>query len=383
MRCSQIQTERMMCSYMSSSIENYTHEIKTDTMDKRKLLIVDDEPRVIASLLRELRDADYQIHTAEDGTAGLEILKKEDIGVILSDLVMSEMDGLTFLSKAKSIRPEAIQIILTGHASLNLVLKAINESKVYYYLTKPWSIDILKSSLTMAFERHVVLKENRRLQQIIFKQNVHLRHSNTDLEKIVEKRTLLLQEAVREGILLLARAAEAKDDITGNHIQRIYDLSLRICLKLGIPEQEANEIAYSSMMHDIGKIYVPDCILKKPGKLTEEERCIMKEHTIMGDKILGDKPFYKTAREIARNHHERWDGTGYPDGLVGEGIPFSARVVAVADIFDALTSERPYKPAWDTNHALEEMKKLSGKVFEPKMLEAFLELGLEADRDVE
>ena len=198
---------------------------------------------------------------------------------------------------------------------------------------------------------------------------------NENLEELVRKRTFQLEEAVREGVVMLALAAEAKDDDTGEHINRIRSLTCNICKGLGMSSEEADEISFFSIMHDVGKIHIPDRILQNTDtSLSDEDWAVMKTHSVEGEKILGNKPYYKIARMIARSHHERWDGTGYPDGLKGESIPLAARVVTVADVYDALTHERSYKPAWPVEKAIAEMKSLSGKLFDPKVLNAFLKI---------
>lgn len=172
----------------------------------------------------------------------------------------------------------------------------------------------------------------------------------------------------------VATAGEIKGYNTGEHVQRICDLTRRICLGLGMSSRESEQIGFFSMMHDVGKIHIPDNILRKPGPLANEEWAVMKTHTIVGEKILSNKAFYQTAREIARSHHEHWDGSGYPDGLKGKAIPVAVRIVTVADVFDGLIRMRPYKDAWPLEKALAEMKRLSGKVFDPEILEVFLEM---------
>jgi putative two-component system response regulator len=345
----------------------------TQTMN-RNLLIVDDEPNVLSSLKRELRQEGYTIYLADRGKAGLDILEKHDIGVILSDQMMPGMDGVTFLEAAKQQKPDVVRLILTGLRSLENAIAAINRSQIFGYLTKPWSSEGLKGTIARACEHYNLLVENKRLQTLADEQNQTLRRFNTNLEGLVHERTLQLEEAVREGVLMLAMAADAKDDNTGEHVQRISELTEGICLKLNMSAEESERIGFFSMMHDVGKIHIPDNILKKPGPLTEQEWSIMKEHTIIGEKILGNKPFYQTAREIARSHHEKWDGSGYPDGLRGEAIPLAARTVAVADVFDSLTHERPYKKAWPVEEALAEMRGLSGRHFDPEILEVFLSI---------
>jgi len=156
-----------------------------------------------------------------------------------------------------------------------------------------------------------------------------------------------------------------------------------MCTALGLSPEESEQTSFSSIMHDVGKIHIPDNILKKPGPLTDDEYAIIKTHTIAGEKIMGNKPFYRTARKIARSHHERWDGKGYPDGLKGNSIPLAGRIVTIADIFDALTHDRPYKLAWPVDKAFAEMEKLSGKAFDPKILSVFMNIQEERTKEDE
>jgi len=347
----------------------------------RNLLLVDDEPQILNSLKRELRDECYRIHTAEGGRAGLEILKKNDIGVVLSDQMMPEMDGIAFLEEVKRLKPDAVRMILTAHGSFESASKAINRSNVFGYLTKPWRTDDLQASLRRAFEHYELIMENRRLQRLTEEQNEQLKQFNRELESIVRDRTAQLTEAVREGILMMAIAAEAKDDETGMHVQRVFNLTLRMSLHLGLSFGEAEQIAFSSMMHDVGKLMLPDGILGKPEDLTEQENEIMRQHTVLGVRMLGSKSFYRIAREIALSHHEHWDGSGYPYGLKGEAIPLAARIVAVADRFDMLVHARPYERKRTIEEARVFMKGESGKAFDPAILEAFQEMSWDADDD--
>jgi len=340
----------------------------------RNLLIVDDEPQILNSLKRELKQEGYGIHTAANGPAGLDVVRRHDIGVVLSDQMMPGMDGIAFLEEVKGIRPDAVRIILTGHGTFEYASKAINRSSVFGYLTKPWQPQELKTTIRRAFEHYEIVMENRRLQRLTEDQNEQLRRFNSELESIVRERTAQLTEAVREGIMMMALAAEAKDDETGMHIQRLFNLTLRIGLKMGMSFGEAEQLAFSSMMHDIGKLLIPDAILKKPGPLTEEESALMRQHTVFGLRMLGTKPFYRIARDIALNHHERWDGTGYPHGLKGAAIPLAARIVAVADVFDALVHARPYKRPMSIAEAQAVVRDEAGKAFDPAVVDAFLEL---------
>jgi putative two-component system response regulator len=173
---------------------------------------------------------------------------------------------------------------------------------------------------------------------------------------------------------MLATLVEARDTDAGAHLHRIQHFSKALALKLGFSQREAQEIAYAAMVHDVGKANVPDAVLKKPGPLSDDERRIMQGHTAWGDRLLTENSDFEIARIVARAHHEHWDGSGYPDGLAGMDIPLPARVVAVADVFDALISKRPYKEAWPAHTALEELRRISGSHLDPHVVHAFEQL---------
>jgi putative two-component system response regulator len=173
---------------------------------------------------------------------------------------------------------------------------------------------------------------------------------------------------------MLAKLVEARDTDAGRHLHRIQHFSRALALRLGLAERDAQEIAYASMMHDVGKANVPDVVLKKPGPLSTDDWKTMKLHTVWGEALLAEHQDFDLARQVARWHHEHWDGRGYPDGLIGTQIPRPARIVSVADVFDALISERPYKDAWTENAAIEEVKRLSGTQLDPEVVEAFVDL---------
>ena len=338
------------------------------------ILFVDDEPRVLHSLQRALMGYDIHIITATSADDGLNLLKKNSVNVVVSDNYMPEMDGITFLERVRDIDPDITRVMLTGQASLENVMEAINRSKIYEFLTKPWTEENLKATLLRSIDRNRLIKENKELHKLTHAQNQELSGMNKTLERRVMQRTSELADAVKEGIFMLALAAEAKDDDTGEHVLRIQKLTEGICLQLGMSKLEAENMGDASITHDVGKIHIPDHILHKPGPLTDDEMQQMRHHTIVGEKILGDSPYYEIARLIARSHHERVDGEGYPDGLKGNAIPLSARIVAVADVYDALTNERPYKSAWSSEDALNHMTAQEGKHFDKNVLKAFHEM---------
>jgi putative two-component system response regulator len=343
-------------------------------MDRTALLIVDDEQQITNSLKRELKSEKYDIFTANSAKDGLELLKTQDVRVLLSDWIMPGMDGITFLGLVSNQYPEIVRILLTDQGNLKDAWGSINYSQIFGYLIKPWNPAELKGIISKAFEHYNLALENKRLQRLTLEQEEAITQITSELENRVSERTRPLQEAIKEGIIMLATAAEAKDDKTGNHVYRIRELTMKICKAMNLPLRQTNDISFFSMMHDVGKLHIPDSILLKPGPLTADEFDIMATHTVLGEKILGNKPFYKTAREIARSHHEHWDGTGYPDRLRGESIPLPARIVAIADVFDALTHDRYHKKAWALTTAINDMRLLSGRQFDPEALDAFLSI---------
>jgi HD-GYP domain-containing protein (c-di-GMP phosphodiesterase class II) len=187
----------------------------------------------------------------------------------------------------------------------------------------------------------------------------------------LEKRRARLEQQNRQTMGMLATLVEARDTDAGAHLHRIQHFSKALALKLGFSQRDAQEIAYASMMHDVGKANVPDAVLKKPGPLSTDEWRIMQGHTAWGDRLLTENSDFEMARVVARAHHEHWDGSGYPDGLAGSQIPLPARIVAVADVFDALISERPYKGAWPPLEAIEEIRRISGSHLDPNVVRAF------------
>jgi hypothetical protein len=178
----------------------------------------------------------------------------------------------------------------------------------------------------------------------------------------------------QEAVMILARAAEAKDEITGDHVGRVGDLSATLAERAGLSSAEVDDIRFAAMLHDVGKLHVPDRILMKPGRLTAEEFAIVREHCIWGERILGSSTGFQLARRICRSHHENWDGSGYPDGLMWDGIPLVARVVHIADVFDALGNARPYKSAWPLERCLDEIERQAGRMFDPELVALFLPL---------
>lgn len=210
-----------------------------------------------------------------------------------------------------------------------------------------------------------------KLSDTVIEQAIDLKHHSERLEQKVRDRTKELREANMEAIYMLAVASEAKDADTGAHVLRIRRYTELLARAMGLPEATAERFGYSAILHDVGKMVVPDSVLKKPGPLTAEERRVIESHTVAGERILSEKPFFEVARDIARSHHENWNGTGYPDQRAGEAIPLAARIVRVVDVYDALLSPRVYKPAWSREEAAGEIQKNAGVLFDPELARYF------------
>lgn len=306
------------------------------------LLLVDDEPGNLQVLRHTLQDQ-YRLLFAKDGQAALDLVRSDRPDLILLDVMMPGLSGYEVCRHLKrdpwtSAIPVVFVTALADVANehTGLELGAVD------YITKP-------------FNPHIVRARVR----------THL--SLVRADELLETRLEVVQ--------CLGRAAEFKDNETGRHVVRMSHYSQIVARALGYGEQAAQDLLHAAPMHDIGKIGIPDAVLLKPGKLTAEEWKIMRQRTVIGARILGDHPsgLLQLAASIALNHHEKWDGSGYPNGLAGEDIPHTARVVAVADVFDALTSVRPYKRAWSVSDAVELLREESGRHFDPEIVTAFLD----------
>jgi putative two-component system response regulator len=313
---------------------------------KQTVLIVDDTPDSI-EILEGVLNETYHIKVAKSGEMALRIAEKTSPDIILLDIVMPHMDGYEVCKRLKS-NPitKGIPIIFVSAKG-----DAFNEARgleigAVDYITKPISASIVLSRV---------------------KTHLSLYSQSKALEFQVAEKTKELTETRIEIIRRLGMAAEFM------HIYRVSEFCKTIALNYGFPENEAELLLNVSPMHDIGKLGVPDSILQKPGKLTEDEFEVVKKHTIIGATIIGDheSDLLRTAKMVALEHHERWDGKGYPRGLVGIETNIFARITALADVFDALTSKRPYKEAWKTEDALDYIRQESGKHFDPKVVEAF------------
>ncbi len=342
-----------------------------------KVLIVDDDPVIRNSLKEILIKEGYAVYEAENGKEALEKINDINPDIVLADYLMPEMDGIS-LCRAIKNDPDTLDIgviLITGINDLETRVKGLSAG-ADDFLTKPFFLPELKARISSLAKikvyRDFLKKYQSNLEKEVEKKTAELLKAHLNLIIAYNE----IKELSLEIIHRLAKAAEYRDAHTGFHIQRVSQYSTKIGEAIGLDKKEIELIQYGSPLHDIGKLGIPDCILLKPGPLTSEEWRVMKKHTTIGANILRDSKieFLRVAQEIALYHHEKWDGTGYPLGLKGEEIPLFARITAIADVFDALTTDRPYRKALSVETALEIIKKGKGTHFDPALVDAFFKI---------
>jgi len=290
----------------------------------------------------------------------------EEFELMLSDLMMANLDGIGLLEKTKERFPEMPVVMVTAVHDISVALAAIRNG-AYDYLLKPFEREQLLATVSRALENRRLKLENRAYQ--------------SGLESLVDTRTAQLKKALVDlersydiTLEALGDALDKKDAETEGHSKRVTAFTIAIARNMGLSKDQIAVIARGAFLHDIGKMAIPDAILRKPGKLTPDEILIMQEHCYHGYEILKKIPFLGEAAEIVYAHQERYDGTGYPRGLKGEQIPLGARMFSVADTLDAITSDRPYRPAQSLTAAREEIRAWSGRQFDPDVVKVFLEM---------
>ena len=335
---------------MNSVIES----IEKDSPLKR-VLIVDDVPENI-DVLKDILSDNYHVQIAKSGKIALDIVNRSLPDIILLDIMMPEMNGFEVCERLKaSPKTQDIPVIF-----LTAVTDAQHEQKGFSvgcvdFITKP----ITPLTTLSRVAAHLKLAE------------IHLRN-----KELIKRRTKELDDALRSAVGMIAEVGQLNDTDTGIHMWRMADYSAALAKKLGWSSRDVELLKLAAPMHDTGKVGIPDSILKSPNKLTEGEWDVMRQHTTIGHQILekSEAPLFKLAAEVALNHHEKWDGSGYPSGLAGDEIPLAARIVAIADVFDALTMERSYKRSWSIEEAFAHIQQDANKHFDPHLVECFLSI---------
>ena len=336
-------------------------------MPAERILVVDDEDAIREIVCSMLAAANYKTRQASSGLKALALLDAgEEFELMLSDLMMADLDGIGLLERTQEGYPDMPVVMVTAVHDISVALAAIRNG-AYDYLLKPFEREQLLATVRRALENRRLKMENRRYQ--------------TELESLVDARTEQLQKAMSNlersydiTLEALGDALDLKDAETEGHSKRVTAFTIAIARAMGLPRDQIAMIARGAFLHDIGKMAIPDAILRKPGKLVPEEVTVMREHAYRGYQMLKKIPFLAEAAEIVYSHQEKFDGTGYPRGLKGKEIPLGARLFSVADTLDAITSDRPYRAAQTVTAAREEIKVWSGRQFDPEVVKMFLSM---------
>ena len=327
-----------------------------------QILAIDDNEINLALLEASIIDLDADFFAFTDPLKGVEFANRtKNIDVLLVDYMMPKMDGIEVIQRICTVHPDIVVMMITAISQdRNVKLQAL-EAGATDFLTKPLDILEFKNRLTNLYK----LRQAQKTLKVF----------NANLQKEVSEAVQTVEQREFETLTVLSSLSEYKDPETGSHINRVAHYSKMLAEKAGLDEHEAQVLFYASPLHDMGKVGIPDNILLKPGKLTHEEFDIMKKHAMIGFQILQNSknPYLKAGAIICLSHHEKYNGKGYPNGLSGKEIPLYGRITAIADVFDALTSVRPYKKAWLFDDAMALIKNDQGQHFDPELAALFIE----------
>jgi len=334
-----------------------------------RILILESDPVLREILLGKLRNAGYTCDSCEDGDSALKILSGRAYDLVLLDVMTPRMDGFALLKDTLRICPDIGPILIAPALNVDTAVDALKEG-AYDYIKKPFSLEELTLSVSRAVEKRRLILENREYQRT--------------LEEQVESRTRQLRETLDvlrqtydSTLFALGTALDSRDADSNGHSLRVAMYTVRLARGLGLSGEDLKEIQQGALLHDIGKIGIPDALLRKPGKLTEEEWLLMRQHPEIGCRILSGIMFLQGAATLVLQHHERWDGKGYPYGLKGSDISIGARIFAVADVLDCMTTDRPFQAATDFESARDEILRVSGTQLDPEVVAVFAAIPLE------
>ncbi|MDD5044451.1 MAG: response regulator [Candidatus Omnitrophica bacterium] len=343
-------------------------------MVEGNILVIDDE-EVICNLIKDaLTEKGYSVVFATNAKKGLELAKLNSFDAVFIDLRMPEIDGLAVLMQIKQLNADNVAVMVTGYPSFETVKEAIRWG-AFDYITKPFELESLLFTARRAVAFHRLNQENKRLMEQITQENILLEKKVQERTKDLRNLYRRLQTTFVSTVKALAKALDARDHYTHSHSENVAKYAVLIAKEMQLSTKEIDEIKNACELHDLGKIGIHDYILSKPGELTPEEWEEVKLHSLKSAEILQPLDFLDEVIILIREHHERYDGAGYPDGLKGDAIKLGARIMSVADTYDAMTSKRPYREkAFSKEEAVEEIKRKSGSQFDPKVVEAFLRI---------
>ena len=343
-----------------------------------RILVVDDEPMIREILRETLEQEGHRVSEAENGKVACDMVGTEAFDLILTDVKMPVMDGFTLMKNLGDLTDEVPVIVITSFSDIDVAVDAIRLG-AYDYIVKPFNISQVTISVRRALERRRLLLENvqykKSLEAKVVEKTIDLIRKNKKLEQqatLLEDLLRDLRESYEATLDAMVSAIESRDYETKHHCRRVQAYAVLLAERCGVSAEDLMEISYGALLHDVGKIGVPDSILLKPGKLTEEEWETMRNHTLIGYKMISRIKFLKGAADIVLYHHERWDGAGYPYGIAAEDIPLGARIFSIADTYDAITSKRVYKEAVPMDLARKEIERCSGEQFDPEVVKVFM-----------
>ncbi|HEX5139171.1 MAG TPA: HD domain-containing phosphohydrolase [Planctomycetota bacterium] len=344
------------------------------------ILCVDDEPMIREILREALEQEGHRISEAENGKVALEKVHSGDYDLIVTDVKMPVMDGFTLMKNLGGLTEQIPVVVITSFGDIDVAVDAIRLG-AYDYIVKPFNISQVTISVKRALERRQLLLENiqykKSLEHKVVEKTIDLIRKNKKLEqqaKLLEGLLRDLRESYEASLDAMVSAIESRDCETKHHCRRVQVYAVMLAQRLDVSPEQLVDISYGSLLHDVGKIGVPDSILLKPGKLTDSEWEVMRRHTIIGHQMISKIKFLRGASDIVLHHHERWDGGGYPNGISGEEIPLGARIFSIIDTYDAMTSKRPYKEALPIATARKEIERCAGTQFDPRIVKEFLRI---------
>lgn len=346
------------------------------------LLCVDDEANILSALRRLFRPAGYRVLTAPGGAEGLEVLEKEAVDLVISDMRMPQMDGAAFLAAVRERYPQAIRILLTGYADITSTIDAINRGEIYRYISKPWDDHDVLLLIKGALEKKELEREKARLEALTLRQNEELKALNASLEEKVQARTqelTLANERLKQNFLvsikMFSGLIEMREGGVAGHSRRVADLARKLAARLGLAGKDQQDVFLAGLLHDIGKIGFPDHLLAKPvSTMSGDDMGRYRKHTLAGESALMPLKELKEAARLIRSHHERFDGQGFPDGVIGLGIPLGARILAVINDYDCLLSGTLSTKRMSPEEAKALLVQSRGKRYDPQVVDAFIDM---------
>jgi len=336
-------------------------------MKRPKLLFVDDEKAILKAIRRVLFDGDYEVDYCNDPSEAIALIDSHAYDVIITDFRMPHITGMQVLIHAREKLPDAKRILMTGYSDIDVIINAINDGNIFKYISKPWENEDLKKIIEEAVAICIKEKESTQLLNQVLNEKGEWQALVHDLENQI-------YSINEQGINMLMKVIESKDEELMAHSKRVANYGLKLAQKLDLNRRSTTALDLASKFHDIGKIAIRDSILYKPGELEDHEYDEMMHHPKVGAEILLEMEFMKEVAEIVYQHHERYNGSGYPEGLRGKNIAIEARIMGIADYFDALTSERSYKGAVPKDEVIAMLLEEKDGLFDAELVDIFVDI---------